>query len=382
MSKKIIIPFILLVIIMLPYRAFGDNNDKNPNYGVDSLYDYISGMKSQYEILNDLNPKDFVSLYMKNSNGGLTNKIIKSISYYAIKEVVATFKMMGILIVLALISALLNNLQKAFSNENLSNIAYFACYALIIVVTARSFLIGADLAKTCISSMTDFLAALIPVVMVLLASAGGYGEAAVMDPIIMGSINLFSRIYMDIIIPIIFMGFVLQFVSNLSDEYKIDKLTKLFNQIALWIQGIIMTIFIGIVTVRGISSKTVDEVASKTMKYAVDNFVPIVGKCISDAISSVAGYSLILKNAITGLGLVIVLIVVLFPIIKLLIMAFIYKLTAAVVEPISDSRLVNCISACSDSLILLSSCLISISVMFFIMLAILASCGKVIWQEE
>lgn len=378
MSKKIIIPFILLFIFIMPYRIFGDNTDKNQDYGVTSLYDYISGMKSQYEILNDLNPKDFVSEYMKNSSGGLSKKIITSISYYAMKEVFATFKMMGILIILAIISALLNNLQKAFSNENLSNIAYFACYSLIIVITAKSFLIGADLAKTCINSMTDFLAALIPVVMVLLAGAGGYGEAAVMDPIIMGSINLFSRIYIDVIIPIIFMGFVLQFVSNLSEEYKIDKLTKLFNQVALWIQGIVMTIFIGIVTVRGISSKTVDEVTSKTMKYAVDNFVPIVGKCISDAIASVAGYSLILKNAVTGLGLVIILIVVIFPIIKILIMAFLYKLTAAVVEPISEARLVNCINAASDSLILLSSCLISISVMFFIMLSILASSGKVL----
>jgi stage III sporulation protein AE len=56
------------------------------------------------------------------------------------------------------------------------------------------------------------------------------------------------------------MGFVLQFVNNLTDEFKIGKLTKLINKIALWSQGIIMTVFIGVVTIRGITSKTIDQV--------------------------------------------------------------------------------------------------------------------------
>ncbi|MBY6815438.1 stage III sporulation protein AE, partial [Clostridium botulinum] len=53
------------------------------------------------------------------------------------------------------------------------------------------------------------------------------------------------------------------------------------------------------------------------------------------------------------------------------------KMAAALIEPISDSRLVNSIGAAGDSLILILSCLICVSVMFFIMIAIMASAGKV-----
>jgi stage III sporulation protein AE len=46
------------------------------------------------------------------------------------------------------------------------------------------------------------------------------------------------------------------------------------------------------------------------------------------------------------------------------------------VQPISDKRVVNAINAAGDTLILLAAALISISVMFFIIIAIIASCGN------
>jgi stage III sporulation protein AE len=220
------------------------------------------------------------------------------------------------------------------------------------------------------------MAALIPVLMFLLASVGAVTEVAVMDPIIIGAVNIGARIYVELILPLIFIGFVLQFVNNISEEYKIDKLTKFINQLALWAQGLLMTVFIGILTIRGITSQTIDQVTVKVSKYAIDNFVPIVGKALSDAISSVAGYSILLKNALSGMGLLLIVVIVLFPILKIFILSLLFKFTAALIEPISDKRMVNCITSAGNSLVLIMSCLIAVSVMFFIMVSILAAAGK------
>ncbi len=357
-----------------------DINNTQTNYDnkqADNLLNYINNMKSKYELLNGVDPKTYVKDFMLSGNGKYsTKKFGQAITNYAFKEVIASLKLMGSLIIICIVCALLNNLQKAFSNESLSSIAYFACYSMLIVIMSRSFLIGLDLAKTTIKALTDFMAALMPVLLMLMASVGGLSEAAFMDPLVIGTINICARIYVDLIIPIILMSFVLQFVNNISDEFKIDKLTKLLNKAALWVQGILMTVFIGILTIRGITTKTIDEVTVKTAKFAIESFIPIVGKSLSDAISSVAGYSILLKNAISGLGILILVGIVLFPIIKLFLMSLLYKLTAALIEPISDSKLVNCINAAGDSLILIMSCLLSVSVMFFIMIAIVASAGK------
>lgn len=372
--------FILMIVLLLPIQvqALEDTNtNPSDDKQVESLYNYISNMKTDSEILKDLNAKDYVKEYMKSGDGKFSfKKIVNAVISYSLKEISTSFKLMAEILIIAIVCALLNNLQRAFSSDELSNIAYFACYALLIVIISKSFYVAVGLAKDTISEMTNFMAALIPVLMALLASVGGFTEATVMDPIIIGTINLNARIYVNIIIPLILIGFVLQFVNSISDEYKISNLTKLINQVAIWAQGVIMTIFIGVVTIRGITSKTIDQVTVKTAKYAVDNFVPIVGKCLSDAISTVAGYSLLLKNSLSGLGLVIILFLVLYPVVKLIIMSLTFKLTAALIEPVSDKKLVNCISSVGNSITLIMSCVISISIMFFIMIAIIASAGK------
>lgn len=375
--KKIIICIFLILLLPFSVQASGAENNANESTEVEHLYDYIVNMKTENEVLKDLDAREFVKQFMKTGDGNFSIKSIsKVLIAYSLKEVAALLKSMSILVIIAIICALLNNLQKAFSKDDLSNIAYFACYALIIVLVTKSFYSAVGVAKDTINQTSDFMSALIPVLTMLLASVGGFTEATIMDPIIIAAINISVRIYVNIIIPIIFMSFVLQFVNSMSDEFKIDKLTKFLNQIAIWIQGIVMTVFVGIVSIRGMTSKTIDQVTAKTAKYAVDNFVPIVGKALSDAISTVAGYSLLLKNALSGLGLIIILLIVIFPIIKILAMALMYKLTAALIEPISDSKIVNCITAAGNSLTLIMSCVISTSVMFFIMISIIASAGK------
>ncbi|NFD91624.1 stage III sporulation protein AE [Clostridium botulinum] len=376
----ILLTFLFVIILCFNVQAAPSqhNEIKEDNKEIEKLYDYISNMKNQYEILKDIDAKDYVKNFMEKGESQISvNKAAKAITTYVFKEIAASLKLIALLIMVAIICALLNNLQKAFSNETLSDIAYFACYALIIIILARSFYLGVNIARDTINKMTDFMMALIPILVMLIASIGGIVEATMLDPIIIGTINISANIFSKFIIPLICMTFVLQFVDNLSEDYKINKLTKLLNQVALMTQGIVMTVFVGVVTIRGITSKAMDQVTVKTAKYAVDNFVPVVGKCLSDAISTVAGYSLLLKNSISSLGLIVIVAMLLVPVIKLLIMAFMYKMAAALIEPISDSRLVNSIGAAGDSLILILSCLICVSVMFFIMIAIMASAGKV-----
>jgi stage III sporulation protein AE len=378
--KKLIL--VLCVILFIPLNVHAlESNDQvvNDDGKIQYIYEYISNMKNQFEILNDLDAKTYVDGFLRSGKGSLsTSKLYNSLITFIFRELMASMKLMVLIVIIAVVAALINNLQNAFSNESLSNIAYFACYSLLIIVISKSFYIGVDMVKETISRMSDFMVALMPVLMMLLVSVGGITQAAVMDPLIIGAITLGSRIYVQFIIPTIFIGFVLQFVNNISEDYKISRLTKLINQFAIWTQGILMTVFIGILTVRGITSQTIDHVTVKTAKYAVDNFIPVVGKCLSDAISAVAGYSLLMKNALSGLGLIIIVAIVLFPVIKLFIMAMLYKFTAALIEPISDKRLVSCITSAGDSLILVMSCLISVSVMFFVMIAIIATTGKMI----
>lgn len=346
---------------------------------LNSLYDYINKMKTDGELTNELDPKAYVEEYMKNGKGNIGLKELALMTVNILfKEVKVVLKLVISVVCIAILCSLLKNLEDAFKNEGISNIAFYACYSILIIILSKSFLISIDVAISVIQSISEFMNALLPILVGMIALTGGFVQAATMDPIVLGSVIIIPKIYEFIIVPLILISFVLKFANNLSTEHKIDNLCKLVSQSVLWLQGIIITVFIAMLTIRGITADTMDAVALKTTKFAVDNFIPIVGKAFSDAITSVAGYSLIIKNAITGVGLIVILLIVLYPIIKLVLMSFIYKISASLVEPISDKRITAALSMIGDSLTLLTSCVISVSFMFFILLGILASAGKFI----
>ena len=362
-------------------ETIGDEGmiDPETNKDLMGLYDYINKMKVDVELMNDLDPVEYVKSYITNGKGNLSfSQLGKAVVSLLFKEVGSVLKLAISMIVISILCTLLKNLQDAFSTKSISQIAFYACYAVMVMLLSKSFLTSISVAKDVINGVADFMAAILPVLVTMIALAGGVTQAATIDPIVMAAVVIIPRIYVTVIIPLIMVGFVLQFANNLSEEHKIDNLCKLLKQWTVWIQGIIITSFIALLTIRGITSTTIDAVALKTTKFAVDNFIPIVGKAFSDAITSVAGYSLIIKNAISGIGLMVIILIILYPIIKMVLMTFIYKMSAALVEPISDKRITSTIAATGDSLVLLLSCVLSVSLMFFVLLAIMASAGKFI----
>lgn len=366
--------------------AFAENKETKENLmnketkeGLDNLYDYINKMKTDVELVNELNPSEYVKSYIENGEGNISfSVILKAILSLLFREIRSVLKLVISVMVIAILCSLLKNLQDAFKNDNISQIAFFACYSILIMILSKSFLISISVAIEAINEISNFMNALLPILVTMIALAGGLVQAATLDPIILAGVTIIPKIYVTIIIPLILISFVMEFANNLSNEHKIDNLCKLLKQVIMWIQGIIITVFIAVLTIRGITADTMDAVALKTTKFAIDNFVPIVGKTFSDAITSVAGYSLIIKNAITGVGLIVIVLVLIYPIIKLIIMAFIYKLSAGLIEPISDKRITSSIASAGDALMLLLSCVISVSFMFFILLGIMASAGKFI----
>ena len=344
---------------------------------INTLYDYIKKMKTDVELMDNLDPVEYIKTYIKDGKGNISfDTILNAVLSIVFKEVKSVLKLVLSIVTIAIICSLLKNLQDAFSDESISQVAFYACYALIIMVLSKSFIISISVAKEVITNISDFMSALLPILITMISLAGGITSAATLDPIVLGAVVFIPKIYSNIIIPMILMGFVLEFANNLSTEHKITNLCKLFKQVTIWFQGIIITVFIGLLTIRGITSTTIDAVTLKTAKFAVDNFIPIVGKAFSDAITSVAGYSLIIKNAISSIGLVVIILILLHPLIKLILITFIYKLSAALIEPISDSRITKSLEAAGNSMVLITSCVLTVSLMFFILIGIMASSGR------
>ncbi len=223
-----------------------------------------------------------------------------------------------------------------------------------------------QLAKTTIQNLVGFSYTLLPILLTLMMTTGNIVSAGAVQPILLFLITFIGNMITTFLLPLILIGTALSIISKVSDKVQIDKLAKYFKSSVVWVLGIVLTIFVGILSLEGSLTSSVDGVTAKTAKAAVSNFIPVVGKILGDAVDTVIGCSNILKNAVGIVGVIVVIGICIIPIIKLSILTLTYYITSALCQPIADDKIVSLLSGMGDTFKVLLAMLISVSVMLMI----------------
>ena len=281
-------------------------------------------------------------------------------------EVLDAITVLGSILVIIVIHSVLKSLSDGLENKSISQIAYYVQYILIVTLIMTNFVQILDIVKESIQSLVGFMNSLIPILITLMLTTGSIASANLLQPIILFLITFIGNFIIGIIIPFVLISTSLGIVSKISDRVQVDKLSKFFKTSVVWILGVVLTLFVGIVSVEGTLSSTVDGVTAKTAKAAVSSFIPVVGKILGDAVDTVIGCSSILKNATGIVGISILIGIAIMPVIKLTILMAIYYLGAALCQPIADSKIISLLDQMGDTFKTLLAIMCSISVMFII----------------
>ena len=144
------------------------------------------------------------------------------------------------------------------------------------------------------------------------------------------------------------------------------KLVIFLKSSTIWFLGIVLTIFVGVVSLEGTLASSVDGITAKTAKAIVSSAVPIVGKILGDVVDSVLGCGLILKNAVGFVGVIVIIGICIMPILKLTVLTFSYKLVASISEVIADSKIVKLLDEIGDIFKILLAILVTVTFMVII----------------
>jgi stage III sporulation protein AE len=104
--------------------------------------------------------------------------------------------------------------------------------------------------------------------------------------------------------------------------------------------------------------------------------VPVVGHMISDAADTVLSASLLVKNAVGLVGVIILLFLCAFPALKVLTLALIYNVSGAALQPLGDSPIVKCLQTIGKTLIYVFAALAAVGMMFFLAVTIILTAGN------
>jgi stage III sporulation protein AE len=205
----------------------------------------------------------------------------------------------------------------------------------------------------------------------MLIASGNIATVATLQPILMIMTQIIESILSNVIIPIIFISTIIIAVGNISNGVQLGKLGDLLKKTSIWAMGIILTIFIGILSLEGTLASSIDGITAKTAKATISTAIPVVGKILGDAVDSVLGGSVIVKNAVGLLGIVVILGIALVPIIKTAILMIVFNITSVIIEPISDSRITKCMSGVGDSIKVLFGIMVTVTFLFIIAITLI-----------
>ncbi|HZG60467.1 MAG TPA: stage III sporulation protein AE [Anoxybacillus sp.] len=291
-------------------------------------------------------------------------------------ELLANGKLLGTLVLLTVFSMFLQSLQNAFEQHAVSKVAYSVVYMVLIIIALNSFRLAMDYAVEAIQMMSGFIIALLPLLLALMASSGGLISAAFFHPIIVFLMNTTGMVVEHFTLPLLFLAALLSIVSTMTEHYKVTQLAQLLTNISIGSLGVMLTVFIGVISVKGASSAVADGIAIRTAKFVTGNFIPVVGRMFTDATDTVIAASLLLKNTIGIVGVAVLLILVAFPAMKILVIAFIYKLSAAILQPLGGGPVISSLSIISKSVIYIFVSLAIVSLMFFLSLTVIIAAGN------
>ena len=310
---------------------------------------------------------DMNELFNAAITGNIDNTtILQSILNLVGGEILDCISVLGSVIVIIIIHSILKSISDGLENKSVSQITYYVQYILIVTLIMGNFADIMEMVQETIQNLVGFMNSLIPILITLMLTTGSIASASLLEPIILFIITFIGNSITTVLIPFVLFSTALNIVSKVSERIQVDKLSKFFNSTVVWILGIVLTLFIGVVSVEGSLSSTVDGITAKTAKAAVSNFIPVVGKILGDAVDTVIGCSNILKNAIGIIGVIIIVGICILPIIKLAVLMGLYYLAGAICQPIADSKIVKLLEEMGNTFKLLLAIMCSISVMLIV----------------
>ena len=376
MKKKIIGLVFIIFFSIFSGVAYGEDNTKDYEQTKDSIDQYIDNQLNKVNtddiekyikednIVKDVNLKT----YIKNLISGDANILDlfdkEKIKATVFGEVKTSLKVAASILVLALLSSIIKSLENSFSSSAISKISNYIIFITVVTLALVSFKDVLGICYSTIESVIGLVNVIIPIIIALLVLMGLPITSTALNPIFIGGIAAINIVFKNFIFVTISMAFAILVINNLSDNIKLNRLSSFIKQINVVALGAVFTVYLGLVSIQGLYVTSFDKFSVKTAKFAIGNFIPVVGGFVSDSVDILLSSSQLIKNVFGGIGLVVLVGICIVPIIKIIGVILVYKVCAIAIEPIGESNIATFLNEVANLLMVILATIIAVTIMF------------------
>lgn len=297
---------------------------------------------------------------------------MKDLIFY---EVRTAFVLSVEILIICIAVGLMKSLSEGFGSKSISQLSVLICAMVIAGISMNSFHLTCQLALDSVTSMTRTMEILMPIMIGILLATGSVSSGTILSPVILGAVTGFSVLIQTLILPAFYLSAALALINSLTEKNYVNKLSKLIRSAATFLTGLLLTILSGIISLQGLLTETSDGLLISAAKFSMNSFIPIVGGFTSDTAELFLRCMGSIKSIVGVFGLATLLIIMSVPLIKILLIGAVYKLTAAVIEPITDLKITEGLNDMGSTILSVAAIVFFTSLLFIIFLSVIMKIG-------
>lgn len=276
------------------------------------------------------------------------------------------------MLMIALIAAVFSNFSKVFQSRQLSEISFYALYLLMIALALNTFSAVTKWVEGGIEALTSFMGVFCPLYFAAVAVAKGSVTAVAFYQLVLFLIYLVELLISSILLPAIHIYMLVRVLNDLSLEGYLTKFAELIELCVSWSLKTLLACVVGINVIQGMISPAIDSVKRSILTRGAEA-IPGVGDALGGMAEVAVGTAVLVKNGIGMTGALICVSLCLVPLIQVACVALLYKLAAAVIQPVSDPRITGCVETVGEGVRLLMRVVFTTGVLFLLTVAVVSA---------
>lgn len=276
------------------------------------------------------------------------------------------------ILLIALFSAVCTNFIRVFENSQIADISFYMMYLLIGTLLIGAFAEMQALTVNTLKSLFQFVTLLLPAYVVTIVFSAGSVSALGFYELTLLSVHILQLLFIKMVLPLIQIYVVFLFFNQLTQEDLFSQASEFLKTLLEWILKTTTAILVGLQTIQCLVAPAVDTLKNSTA-HRIVKALPGVGGLMDSAAETIAGSALVIKNAVGVAGMIVVLLICLLPFLKLGLGVLLFRLLCAMLQPISEKRMVDCIRSFSDGVMLLMKTMLAGLAVFLVSLAMITA---------
>ena len=276
------------------------------------------------------------------------------------------------MILLCVVFSILYNFTNIFENPAVTEISFYMVYMLLLVLLLKSFFVLKDVVLVVLEDMLVFLKLLVPTFSLSMVFSGQMTIGTAFYELTFFVIYAIEWLMNNLVVPAIQIYVIVEMMNYLTEEEMLSKLTELIKEGIEWLLKLVFTMVVGINVVQNLLTPVIDSFKSNLISRTA-GMIPGLGTSINAVTEIMVGSGIVIKNGVGVAAILILLVLCAGPVVKVWVMTFLYRMVAAVMQPIADKRMLGCISGAGEGGRLLGRVTVTTVVMFLVTIAMVTA---------